>query len=528
MGRSPRRVRGNRVYLTTLRHDFRAPISAIISCSELLIEDLTDAADTGLLDDLAKIRSAGRTLLQLVDELFDPSAIATGELDLPRVGRRLRHDLRTPLNHVIGYAELLAEDAENSDRPALTADLNRIRDAGSRVLAMIDDVLAGTDTAAEAPDGPDPGALSDIAAEVVQDLEAFGAARPTRGADGAGGRILVVDDNELNRDMLARRVRALGHFVEVADSGEAALEAVKRYPFDVILLDIVMPGMNGYEVLRHLKADPGLRSVPVIMISALDEVESAVRCIELGAEDYLPKPFDPTLLRARVGASLEKKRLLDREQLHLQQIDEERRRADELLHVIFPDEVVRELKATRSVRPRRFENVAVLFTDIVGFTRYAEHRDPEEVVSSLQRLVREHEELTVRHGMEKIKTIGDSFMATAGLLRPSENPVLPCVHCGLEMIQVARVLPPHWDLRVGIHVGPLVAGVLGRRQYLYDVIGDTVNTASRVEKHGIPGSVTLSGTAWAHIADQAQGVSLGEVDVKGKGRLELIRFVDFD
>jgi len=170
----------------------------------------------------------------------------------------------------------------------------------------------------------------------------------------------------------------------------------------------------------------------------------------------------------------------------------------------------------------------VLFTDIVGFTEYSESRDPEEVISSLQGLVREHEEVTAVHGMEKIKTIGDSFMAAAGLLKPADNPVLACVRCGLQMIEVARALPPHWDLRVGVHLGPLVGGVLGRRQYLYDVIGDTVNTASRVESHGSPGAVTLSQTAWAQISQMAQGESMGTVDVKGKEPFELVRFVAFD
>ena len=137
------------------------------------------------------------------------------------------------------------------------------------------------------------------------------------------------------------------------------------------------------------------------------------------------------------------------------------------------------------------------------------------------------EQLTERYGMEKIKTIGDSFMAAAGLLRTCEHPVLACVRCGLEMIQAGRELPPRWELRIGVHSGPLVGGVLGRSQYLFDVIGDTVNTASRVEHHGAPGSVTLTEAAFSQIADVARGESLGSVEVKGKGRLELIRFTSF-
>ena len=525
---TPGRDRSGRVYLTTLRHDLRAPIGAIIGYAELLSEDLGGDLGSEFLEDLHKIRDAGRTLLGMVDDLFDPRAIAEGTLDLANVGSHLRHDLRTPLNHVIGYSEMLVEEAEDGGREQLAADLGRIRESGMRVLQMIDDVLAraaGGEPQVASAD-PQTQGLSDVAAHVVEDLEAFGTAVTEE--EETQGRVLVVDDNEINRDMLARRVRNQGHEVATAAGGEAALEILRADPFDAVLLDIIMPGMNGYEVLHRMKADETLRDIPVIMISALDGVESAVRCIEMGAEDYLPKPFNPTILRARLGACLEKKRLRDREVLHLQRIEEEQRRSDELLHVIFPDEIVRELKETNSVRPRRYENVAVLFTDIVGFTQYSESREPEELIASLQRLVREQEELTAAHGLQKIKTIGDSFMAAAGLLRPSENPVLAAVRCGMAMIDAARALPPHWDIRVGVHSGALVGGVLGSRQYLFDVIGDTVNTASRVEAYGTPGAVTLSGSAWSQIATLGQGESLGSVDVKGKGQLELVRFLAFD
>ncbi len=521
--------RPGRVFLTTLRHDLRAPIGAIIGYAELLAEDSADDLPPAFLEDVAKIRSAGRSLLEMVDTLFDPAAIQAGRLDLGEVAPHLRHELRTPLNHVIGYAEMLEEEAEDRGLGGVAGDLQRIRESGIRILQMIDDVLTratGDEPPATSRAGAEEG-LSDVAAGVVEELEAFEAARLSEQTPEAGGRILVVDDNELNRDMLARRVRGQGHVVSTAPDGVSALEMLGREEFDVVLLDIVMPGMNGYEVLRRMKSEPALRGIPVIMISALDEVESAVRCIQMGAEDYLPKPFNPVLLRARLGASLEKKRLRDREEHHLHQIEEERRRADELLHVIFPDEIVRELKATRTVRPRRHEDVAVLFTDIVGFTSYSDSRDPEDVVFSLQRLVHEHEELMALHDMDKIKTIGDSFMAASGLLKPSENPVLSCIRCGLRMIEVARELPPHWNLRVGIHVGPVVGGVLGRRQYLFDLIGDTVNTASRVEQHGVPGAVTLSEQAWSRVSHMARAEPLGSVDVKGKGALELYRFVAF-
>ena len=337
------------------------------------------------------------------------------------------------------------------------------------------------------------------------------------------GRLLVVDDNEMNRDMLSRRLERQGHRVAIAENGRQALEMIRAEPFDLMLLDIMMPEMNGYQVLEQLKADPALRHIPVIMISAVDEVESVVRCIELGADDYLPKPFNPVLLKARLGASLEKKRMRDQEQAHLNQIEAEKKRADDLLRVILPASVVEELKTTNAVKPRRFDNVAVMFCDIVEFTSYCDQRSPEEVIPHLQQLVEAFEELAVKHGLQKIKTVGDSFMTTAGLLEAVENPVLDCVKCGLEMVAVAPSLPPRWQVRVGVHVGPVMAGVVGRRQYLFDIIGDTVNTANRIEALGVPNAVNVSGQAWQQIRDVCRSESRGRIPVKGKGELEMYR-----
>jgi len=339
------------------------------------------------------------------------------------------------------------------------------------------------------------------------------------------GNLLVVDDNQMNRDMLSRRLKQHNHTVAIAVNGRQALEMVRAEKFDLVLLDIMMPEVNGYEVLEQLKADETLRHIPVIMVSAVDELDSVVRCIEMGAEDYLPKPFNQVLLKARVNASLEKKRLRDQEQAHLRTIAEEKKRADDLLHVILPDTVVDELKTTNGVRPRRHENVAVMFCDIVEFTTYCDRRDPEEVMTHLQKLFELFEEMALKHDLEKIKTVGDAFMATAGLLTPAENPALNCVKCALDMLAATPTVLPQWKVRAGIHVGPVMAGVIGKRQYLFDVWGDTVNTAARIEGLGAPDTITLSGPAWAQVATLCHSSGSEIVRVKGKGEMG-IYYVD--
>jgi adenylate cyclase len=335
--------------------------------------------------------------------------------------------------------------------------------------------------------------------------------------------ILIVDDEPFNLDLLEQELELLGYATVAAADGGQALERLATEPIDLVLLDIMMPKLDGYRTLQRIKADPELHHIPVIMVSALSELESVVRCIELGAEDHLPKPFEPVLLRARVGACLEKKRLHDREREHLAEIDRQRRRAESLLHAILPAAAVEELIGSGRVAPRRHEEVAVMFADVVGFTGFCEAHPPEEVVTSLHRLALSFEDLAARHGLEKIKTVGDALMATAGLLVPSEDPVMASLRCAVATVAAAHALPARWEMRIGIHIGPVVAGVLGREKFSYDLWGDTVNIAARLAAFGTDPGIHLSTTAWRRIANRARAIPLGPVPIKGKGEMEVWR-----
>ena len=509
--------RARQAFLSHMRHELRTPVNAIIGYSEMLLEDVGDGP---LRTDLEKIQASGRRLLGLINDLLDPARME-GTLDGSRLsewGAHVRHELRTPVNAVVGYAEMLLEDPETLPEGA-APDVRKIHAAGYKLLGLIDDIIDLSKAASGAVDlkvKSDVRTLIQDVVSTIRPLEEH-VARP----DEAPGRILVVDDNEVNRDMLQRRLEREGYQVATAVDGLDALRQVAAGDFDLVLLDIMMPGLNGYQVLEHLKSDPERRHIPVIMISALDEIESVVRCIEIGASDYLPKPFNPVLLRARIGACLEQKRLRDREVHYLRQIEEEKRKSDELLHVILPHEIVEELKATHAVKPRRHDEVAVMFCDIVGFTPFCATRTPDEVVGHLQELVTAFEELAVRHELLKIKTIGDSFMASAGLIVPLPNPALNAVRCGLEMLTAVRGLSAGWDVRIGVNVGPVTAGVVGRRTYLFDLWGDTVNTAARIESHGKNGAVNVSAAVWKKVEPWCTGRSAGVVNLKGKGEMEL-------
>lgn len=501
----------------SLKHELRTPLNHIIGYCELLIEESEDDPDivTLLLPDLHRIHSAGRRLLGVINELFDSNLPHAERLD----GVRFHHEIRTPLNQIIGYTEILLEDSADMPGRKFEDDLEKIRSAAHRLLDLITENFGSEGIPLDGSEHLDP-------EQSVNLLHRESTLPDADGRTYEAGDILLADDDAANREMLTRRLQRLGHTVSTARNGREVIEMIREKSYDLLLLDIFMPEMNGYEVLEHLQANPPPHSLPVIVLSASDDSDKIVRCIEIGAEDYLPKPFDPSLLQARIESSLEKGRLRDREAEYLRTIESEKKRSDDLLHVILPASVAAELKETGEVKPRRIENVSVLFADIVGFTSYCQRNTPEIIHRDLQALVNELEIISAEHGMEKIKTIGDAYLAAAGLIRPSENPTLDSVRAGLAMIRAARELPTNWLLRVGIHTGPLVAGIVGRQKYQYDIWGDTVNTASRMESSAPPGGLCVSESTWAAIADHCRGRSLGTHAIKGLGKIELFEVLE--
>jgi CheY-like chemotaxis protein len=300
------------------------------------VEDLwrraTVAGAAGVASDLSRMQTAAASLHEQLVRL--PDRLAQSDDDDDR--KRLRHDLRTPINQIVGYCELIREEIEDAGDTRFIADLPAIVDRARALLEHIDE-LGHLDFATDAT-------IPSVNAGVPTSIEDAGSLNPyvtsgplvLREEDEIPGTVLVVDDNGQNRDLLERRLKRDGFAVLTAADGAEALEVTRTQAVDVVLLDIMMPVMDGYETLERLKADPELRHLPVIMLTSLDEPESITRCIERGAEDHLPKPFDPVLLRARIGSSLEKKKVRDLERAYLQRILAEKRRADDLIHGVIP------------------------------------------------------------------------------------------------------------------------------------------------------------------------------------------------
>jgi adenylate cyclase len=338
------------------------------------------------------------------------------------------------------------------------------------------------------------------------------------------GRILVVDDNASNRNLLSRRLSHDGHQVTGADSGRRALEILEVEDFDLILLDLLMPDLNGFQVLERLKADDRLHHIPVIMISGLQETDSVIRCIEAGAEDYLPKPFSPVLLRARISACLERKRWRDRERRYVDRIELERQRHESLLRNILPGQIVTRLNNGEVVIADRVEEASILFADLVGFTAAASRVTPAVLVSNLNRIFSAFDDLCRRFQIEKIKTIGDAYMAAAGLPLPRPDHADAIADFALAMLaaleQVNADAEVPFQMRIGIHTGPVVAGVIGSHRLLYDIWGDTVNLASRLESHGVPGRIHVSPQTSRILAGGYGLEPRGSIDLRGIGKIK--------
>ena len=310
--------------------------------------------------------------------------------------------------------------------------------------------------------------------------------------------ILVVDDEDAMRHVLLLMLRALGYqnLAEARD-GEEALAALRDREFDLLITDMQMPTMDGFALLQAVKDDSFLHHLPVIVASGMNQLDAVARCIEMGAEDFLPKPVNPTILRARVTASLERKRLRDLERLRVIQLQQEKQlleiekeKSERLLLNILPQSIAERLKGGERNIAERFAEVTVLFADIVDFTSLANQTDPDDLVTLLNELFSRFDRLAERHGLEKIKTIGDSYLVVGGLPLPRPDHAEAVAEMALGMLESVHDLNSDSGIslrvRIGLNTGPVVAGVIGRKKFTYDLWGTAVNLASRMQSSGIP------------------------------------------
>tara|TARA_B100000676_G_C18074715_1_gene846810 strand:- start:138 stop:1178 length:1041 start_codon:yes stop_codon:yes gene_type:complete len=337
-------------------------------------------------------------------------------------------------------------------------------------------------------------------------------------------KILVVDDIEANRYTLERRLKRDGFTnITLADGGGAGLELVNSEDFDLILLDLMMPDISGLDVLKTIKQDPLHRHTPIIMVTAVGEIEPTVECIAAGADDYIAKPFNKTLLKARVEASLEKKILRDQEEVYLARIEEDKKQSLEWLRKFLPRNAASQIMSTGKVQPRRYEDVAIIVCDLYGFTKFCEINSPENVVEELEDVFGKFEKVFDLFNLEKIKTVGDCIVGASGISTVSRDPVKDVASCALDLISMSADERIKWKIHIGIHFGPVVAGVIGNDSIQYDFLGETVNTAFSICDLSEPNEILISNNAWMQSRNSVKVSSTGLSKLKGMTDYEIFK-----
>jgi class 3 adenylate cyclase len=328
-----------------------------------------------------------------------------------------------------------------------------------------------------------------------------------------GARLLVADDNKVNRLLLGRTLELQGHQVQSADNGRRALEMLRAERFDLLLLDLEMPELDGFGVLEQLAADTVLRDLPVIVTSSLEGVAHVARCIELGADDYLHKPVNPVLLKARVGSSLEKKRLRDQQQ--------------ELVKRFATSAVAQDLQHSGFALGGRRVQASVMFSDIRGFTSLVERQSPEETIELLNTYYTLMFDAITGQGGVVNQMIGDGLMAIFGAPMPLPEPALAASRAALDMVEMIELLNAERAaegkeaiaIGVGIASGEVIAGYTGTQQRAtYTCVGDTVNVAARLEAHTkvAERTILVDGATSAALGAAFATDALGEIGFKGK------------
>jgi adenylate cyclase len=492
----------------------------------------------------------------------------------------LRHELRTPLNHIIGFSEMLLEEAADKNSPALVPALQLLHEQARELLARLNALLAGAASDVDyAPQQLEAKLLPSLrrvvectdalrteaaalgTSRIRDDVEriataaqrllgliipqkAAEVAAPTLGksqARAGQGTILVVDDNEGNREMLSRRVARQGYAIITAEGGQSALDLLRERPVDLILLDVMMPGMDGYEVLKRMKSDDALRHIPVLMISALDEMDSVIKCIELGAEDYLPKPFNAVLLHARIGACMEKKRLRDQEVRHVRELDEwnrtlERRVEEQVVQVerlsrlkrFFSPQLAELMVSGGAEDPLKTHRreITVVFLDLRGFTAFAETAEPEEVMGILREYHAAMGKLIMAHEGTLERFTGDGMMVFFNDPVVVENPAERAVRMALAMSARTHELSKAWKKRgfdlalgIGITQGYATIGAIGfEGRWDYGAIGTVTNLAARLCAEAKAGQILAAQRVVTSVEDIAEAEDIGGLPLKGLQR----------
>lgn len=335
--------------------------------------------------------------------------------------------------------------------------------------------------------------------------------------------LLIVDDSTTNLSMLKNILNKEMFDLKLVADGNAALDVVADNPPDIVLLDIILPDIDGYEVCKEIKSVPETSEIPVIFMSGMNDTDAIVKGFAAGGADYVIKPFQKEEIIARLKFHYELYNIRRQQHKFVAQVQHEREKSDTLLKSILPEAIADRLKKGEGSIADGLPNVSVMFADIVGFTKLSARVSPQELVEMLNVVFSAFDTLTQNHGLEKIKTIGDAYMVAGGLLNSRPDHLSAMARLGLEMTEeikrCSEFLNVDLNIRIGLHCGEATAGVIGQNKFAYDLWGDSVNTASRMESHGEPGRVHCSEAVFFALEEDFIFEARGEMEIKGKGMM---------
>lgn len=445
---------------------------------------------------------------------------------------QVRHDLKTPINQILGYSEMLAEDAQDRGEADTVADLSKIGAAARTLLELIDRELRpgrvelprGSSASAAATASAGDASAASAPASALEPLPPL-----PGGTDPGLDRLLVVDDNEMNRDMLSRRLKSKKYVVHVAEDGRQALDMLAKEPFDLVLLDVMMPGISGLDVLREVRQTKSRADLPIIMATAKDQSDDIVEALKLGANDYVTKPIDFPVCLARVQSQLALKHAQDQ----VKRLNAGLARRNDLIKATFgrylSDEVVDQiLEAPGGARLGGDKRVVtILMSDLRGFSALSERLPPEQVVRIINNYLAAMTEVIRKHKGTIDEFIGDAILAIFGAPVSREDDAKRAVACAVEMQLAMHAVNeynrtndlPEIEMGIALHTGEVIVGNIGSEQRAkYGVVGTVVNLTSRIETYTIGGQILISDETFKAAGE---GVLVGgQMAVKAKGLKE--------
>ena len=511
----------HKIVLGNIRHDLTNPINAILGYSELLIEILSNN-DKSIKEDINKIHKCGGKIYKFIDENLNYEKNDTKKNIFYIFNNfNFQYLLRTQLETIIGITDLLEDELLNSNNDLyeeIDNSISRINSSSYQILKLLEKL-----TRNEGKKISEIVEYYNLKEDKTRTYK-FSSKHDILKLPLPIGNILVIEDDIINLELIMKMIDSSNNRLYQSQNITDSKAIISENKIDLIILDLILPDGNGYDYLNLLKSHPGTYDIPIIILSAMDDMENVAKCIQSGADDFIFKPINKILLEARIKNSLEKKYFHDKEKKYQKKIKLQREQSEALLVNILPVSIAKRLKSGETVIADNITSASVLFADISGFTSLSSKIKAKELLLLLNEIFSSFDELLIKYNLEKIKTIGDNYMLAAGVPEEDRKHAENIANMALDMIKIMpkinRKTGYKLNIKIGINSGPVSAGVIGKKKFTYDIWGDTVNVASRMESFGSDNKIHVSEYTYSLLKNKYNFRKLDEIDIVGKGKMQ--------